>query len=290
MSRRRRRRVWGCHGSAHGGNRGRAARHQRAPDHAATDRAHPQPAAAAARRSPLATSSSSAGHGARRRRSHESSGCSTPPTTSTTSRSRSACGSSPRWMLANVVLGTYTRAHVGVGTIEYARICSAAGITAGAIGIISYLTKFNLSRGFFVLLFVIGVPLLLLWRWIARRLVHRAHARGHLLTRVLISGSAVHIDEVAACSSASRGWAIASSAPWCRRRRRRPRQPRAACPSSASPATPLRRCGARRPTSSSSPRARSRRRSTSAGSPGTSRATTCRWRSCRASATSRRAA
>ncbi len=102
------------------------------------------------------------------------------------------------WMLANVVLGTYARAHVGAGTIEYARICSAAGITAGAIGIISYLTKFNLSRGFYVLLFVIGVPLLLLWRWTARRLVHRAHAHGHLLTRVLISGSASHIDEVAA--------------------------------------------------------------------------------------------
>ena len=102
------------------------------------------------------------------------------------------------WMLANVVLGTYARAHVGAGTIEYARICSAAGLTAGAIGIISYLTKFNLSRGFYVLLFVIGVPLLLLWRWTARRLVHRAHAHGHLLTRVLISGSASHIDEVAA--------------------------------------------------------------------------------------------
>ena len=102
------------------------------------------------------------------------------------------------WMLANVSLGTYARAHVGAGTIEYARVCSAAGITAGAIGIISYLTKFNLSRGFFVLLFAIGVPLLLLWRWLARRLVHRAHAHGHLLTRVLISGSASHIDEVAA--------------------------------------------------------------------------------------------
>jgi exopolysaccharide biosynthesis polyprenyl glycosylphosphotransferase len=102
------------------------------------------------------------------------------------------------WMIANIVLGTYARAHVGAGTIEYARICSAAGITAGAIGIISYLTKFNLSRGYFVLLFVIGVPLLLLWRWIARRLVHRAHANGHLLTRVLISGSPTHIDEVVA--------------------------------------------------------------------------------------------
>jgi exopolysaccharide biosynthesis polyprenyl glycosylphosphotransferase len=102
------------------------------------------------------------------------------------------------WMLANVVMGTYARAHVGAGTMEYARICSAAGITAGVIGIISYLTKFNLSRGYFVLLFLIGVPLLLLWRWLARRLVHRAHAHGHLLTRVLISGSASHIDEVAA--------------------------------------------------------------------------------------------
>jgi exopolysaccharide biosynthesis polyprenyl glycosylphosphotransferase len=102
------------------------------------------------------------------------------------------------WMLANVSMGTYARAHLGVGTIEYARICSAAGITAGAIGIISYLTKFNLSRGFFVLIFAIGVPLLLLWRWFARRLVHRAHDHGHLLTRVIISGSASHIDEVAA--------------------------------------------------------------------------------------------
>ena len=90
------------------------------------------------------------------------------------------------------------RTYLGVGTDEYARVCSAAGLTAGAIGIVSYLTKFNLSRGFFVLLFGIGLPLLLLWRWSARRLVHHAHARGHLLTRVLISGSAARVDDVAA--------------------------------------------------------------------------------------------
>src|SRR6478672_6450088 len=102
------------------------------------------------------------------------------------------------WMLANLALGTYTSSHLGVGTIEYARVCSAAGLTAGVIGILSYLTKFNLSRGFFVLIFAIGVPLVLLWRWYARRLVHRAHAHGHLLTRVLISGSPRHVDHVAA--------------------------------------------------------------------------------------------
>jgi exopolysaccharide biosynthesis polyprenyl glycosylphosphotransferase len=102
------------------------------------------------------------------------------------------------WMVANVCTGSYTSTYLGVGTVEYARVCSAAGLTAGAIGIVSYLTKFNLSRGFFVLLFGIGLPLLLLWRWYARRLVHRAHARGHLLTRVLISGSPARVDDVAA--------------------------------------------------------------------------------------------
>lgn len=102
------------------------------------------------------------------------------------------------WMLANLLLGTYTSSHFGVGTIEYARVCSAAGLTAGAIGILSYLTKFNLSRGFFVLIFAVGLPAVLLWRWYARRLVHHAHARGHLLTRVLISGSVTHVDDVAA--------------------------------------------------------------------------------------------
>jgi exopolysaccharide biosynthesis polyprenyl glycosylphosphotransferase len=102
------------------------------------------------------------------------------------------------WIAANVLVGTYARGHLGVGTVEYARICSAAGLTAGLIGILSYLTKFDLSRGFFVLIFAIGVPLLLLWRWTARLLVHRAHARGQLLTRVLISGSPGHVDDVAA--------------------------------------------------------------------------------------------
>ncbi len=101
------------------------------------------------------------------------------------------------WMLVNLAAGTYRRAHLGVGTIEYARILTAGSVTAGLVGISSYLMKFPLSRGFYVLLFAIGIPLLLLWRWYARRLVHHAHLRGHLLTRVIISGSSHHVDEVA---------------------------------------------------------------------------------------------
>ncbi|WP_256793626.1 sugar transferase [Terrabacter sp. Ter38] len=101
------------------------------------------------------------------------------------------------WMLANILRGSYAQSHLGVGSSEYARVLSAAGITAGLIGITSYLTKADLSRAFFVQLFLIGVPLLLLWRWSARRIIYRLHDRGLLLTRVLLSGAASHVDDVA---------------------------------------------------------------------------------------------
>ena len=124
------------------------------------------------------------------------------------------------WMLANVARGSYTKAHLGVGTVEYARVLGAAGLTAGAIGISSYLTKFELSRAFFVLLFLVGVPVLLLWRWSARRIVHRAapprapaDEGDHL--RV---GEPDRRGRRASCAARS-GWASTSSAPWCRRTR-----------------------------------------------------------------------
>lgn len=100
------------------------------------------------------------------------------------------------WMIANVLTGTYGKSRLGVGTGEYARILTAAALTAGVVGIGCYLAQFELARGFFALLFLLGVPMLLLWRWVARRVVRRARTRGHLLSRVLVSGSPARIDEV----------------------------------------------------------------------------------------------
>jgi len=102
------------------------------------------------------------------------------------------------WMLCLAFVGSYARSNLGVGTTEYAKVLVAAGLVAGGIGIVSYLTQLNLSRGFFVMLFVIGVPVQLAWRWSARRLARRAHSRGHLLTRVVLAGSPAHVDDVAA--------------------------------------------------------------------------------------------
>ncbi len=190
------------------------------------------------------------------------------------------------WMLINVLTGTYSRAHLGAGTTEYTRVLSAAGMMAALLGITSYLTKFDLSRGFYVLLFVIGVP-----------------AARHLALDLTPGRAPGTQQRPPHHESPHRG----NGEPR-RRRRSRPAErdlarlrdrrsgPALLQPGRVDPAgdhgrrhhlrPPPCRCCASRPTSSSSPRAPSRRRLTSVASPGTSRVTTCRWRSCPASATS----
>lgn len=101
------------------------------------------------------------------------------------------------WMGALAGDGSYRQSVLGVGTREYARVCSATGFTAGLVGILSYLASFELSRGYFVLLFGLGLPALLLWRWACRHFVHHLHLKGHLLTRVVIAGEGSHVDDVA---------------------------------------------------------------------------------------------
>ncbi|EWT04809.1 exopolysaccharide biosynthesis polyprenyl glycosylphosphotransferase, partial [Intrasporangium chromatireducens Q5-1] len=56
----------------------------------------------------------------------------------------------------------------------------------------------QLSRGFFLILFLVAVPSLLMWRWSARKFVNRLRRRGYLMSRVIVSGSPVHVDEVSA--------------------------------------------------------------------------------------------
>ncbi|MFC4787242.1 sugar transferase [Nocardioides sp. MAHUQ-72] len=102
------------------------------------------------------------------------------------------------WVLAVAMLGGYQRTIFGAGTEEYKRVVNATLVTAGVVGIGCYLAKFQLSRGFFVLAFVVGLPTLVLGRFVLRRVLHSARRRGVLLQRVLIAGSVVHIDEIAA--------------------------------------------------------------------------------------------
>lgn len=102
------------------------------------------------------------------------------------------------WLLVVAMSGGYRASVFGAGTEEYKRVVNASLLTAGLVGVVCYLAKFSLSRGFFMLAFAIGVPSLVVGRLLLRRAVHAARRRGTLLHRVVIAGSPRHIDEVAA--------------------------------------------------------------------------------------------
>lgn len=101
------------------------------------------------------------------------------------------------WLLLIAARGGYRKDVFGAGTDEYKRVLNASLLTAGLLGVGCYLAKFQLSRGYFLLLFVVGFPTLILGRLLLRRAVQRARRQGRLRLRVVISGLPSHIDEVA---------------------------------------------------------------------------------------------
>lgn len=101
------------------------------------------------------------------------------------------------WIATVALLGGYRRDVFGVGTDEYRRVLNASLLAAGVTGVVCYLARFDLSRGFFLLAYGLGVPSLILGRMALRRALHSARRRGLLRHRVLIAGSRSHIDEVA---------------------------------------------------------------------------------------------
>ena len=102
------------------------------------------------------------------------------------------------WVITIAASGGYARSVFGAGPDEYKRVVNASLLTAAVVGVGCYLAKFPLSRGFFLLAFGIGVPLLVLGRFALRRALHKAHRLGVLQHRVLIAGRPSHIDEIAA--------------------------------------------------------------------------------------------
>src|SRR4051794_8512252 len=101
------------------------------------------------------------------------------------------------WVIAIFLLGGYRPQVFGAGIEEYKHLVYASLWTAAAVGIGCYLLQFELSRGFFVLCFLTGIPALVLGRFLLRRSIHRARAHGALQQRVVIAGNEGHVDEIA---------------------------------------------------------------------------------------------
>ena len=108
------------------------------------------------------------------------------------------------WLAAIGLFGGYQESTFSAGIDEFKRVFNASLLTAGLVGVGCYLARFDLARGFFLLEFMIGVPLLILGRIVLRRVLHRAHRAGMLSHRVLIAGTPDHIDEIARVLSRER--------------------------------------------------------------------------------------
>lgn len=102
------------------------------------------------------------------------------------------------WIATIAAAGGYKADLFGAGTDEYRRVLNSSLVAAGLAGVGCYLAKFPLSRGFFLLAFLLGIPALLVGRLLLRRAIHAARRHGSLRQRVLVAGSRSHVDEIAA--------------------------------------------------------------------------------------------
>ena len=100
------------------------------------------------------------------------------------------------WSLVLMTVGAYAKDIFGAGMEEFRLVVNGSLCNAALVGVGAFLVKSPLSRGLFVLLFAIGIPLLLIGRVAARRVLQRARVRGLLGQRVLLVGTPGHIGEI----------------------------------------------------------------------------------------------
>lgn len=100
------------------------------------------------------------------------------------------------WILLIACQGGYSSRYFGSGTEEFKAVMLGSLLAAGTVGLVCYLLKEDLSRGFLLLTFIIGLPTLLAERFFVRGAVHIARARGRLVRRVIAVGGTDGIMEL----------------------------------------------------------------------------------------------
>lgn len=108
------------------------------------------------------------------------------------------------WVLSLALVGSYAANVLNVGTSEYRRVLSASLGMMAALGIGAYLFNYPLSRAFYFLLFVGGIPALLVVRWLLRRGGQRLRRAGYLQTPFLVAGDGEHVHYVVSVLSRER--------------------------------------------------------------------------------------
>jgi exopolysaccharide biosynthesis polyprenyl glycosylphosphotransferase len=103
------------------------------------------------------------------------------------------------WVAMLIGTRTYDGRVLGVGGDEYRRVVRASVYFWGLVAIASYMIQFELSRFVLACAFTAGTLMLLLARWAARKVLHRARRRSNRWShRVLAVGGREEVDALVA--------------------------------------------------------------------------------------------
>jgi exopolysaccharide biosynthesis polyprenyl glycosylphosphotransferase len=101
------------------------------------------------------------------------------------------------WLLWLRYARAYDDRVLGYGSDEYRRVAGASMRLAGTVAIVGYIVDIGVSRGFLAIAFISGTVGMLVFRWIARKRLHRARANGNGWShRLLVVGDAAHVLEL----------------------------------------------------------------------------------------------
>lgn len=100
------------------------------------------------------------------------------------------------WMIVLVLRGAYDTRVLGVGSEEFKRVVSATATVFGAVAIVVFALKLDLSRGFVLITFSLGLLLLLIVRWSLRGWLRHERRYGLFLHRTVVIGADPAMSEV----------------------------------------------------------------------------------------------
>jgi exopolysaccharide biosynthesis polyprenyl glycosylphosphotransferase len=102
------------------------------------------------------------------------------------------------WLFALSARGAYESRFYGTGPEEYKRVVSATLVTFGTVAVISYAFKLQLPRSFVAVSLPMGLGLLLIGRYVARRWLIKRRLNGRSLHRVVAVGDQESVENLRA--------------------------------------------------------------------------------------------
>lgn len=109
------------------------------------------------------------------------------------------------WGLVLLAVGAYDPRDFGTRFEEFRALVLGSVVTLGFVGFLGFLEQSTLSRGYVLLTFGIGAPLLVVVRYVDRKVLHWWRTRGGLINRTVAVGSPTAISELVA---------VLQRAPW----------------------------------------------------------------------------